>query len=282
MGQRVRILTDAVADLPEQYVERYGIKVLPVYLVLNGKTYLDDGRLDRDWFYRELSEVTSRPSTAAPAPEEFLAAYSELASEGAEEIIALVASSTISSLHDHASLAASRCEGARVHVIDTMQVSMGIGWMALEAARLLEEDMPVSQVLDTVRAMRPRTHIAGVLDSIDYLRRSGRVNWVASHMISLLRIRPLIGFERGEARLLGKVRTYWRGARSVIERVREAPTPRLLAILHSCADPETLERFRGELSTLMPDLTIPVVDIGGVFATHVGPRCLGVAWVTAE
>lgn len=282
MVRGVRILTDAVADVPRELVARYQIGILPVYVILNGQTYLDDGTLDRDWFYRELMCVESKPTTAAPAPDEYLAACEELVAEGAEDIIVLSAASSVSSLHQHALLAAQQFTGARVHVIDTLQVSMGEGWLVMETARLVEERLPVAKILERIEAMRARTSVYGVLDSIDYLRRSGRVNGIVGYMASLLKIRPLIAFEQGEARLQGKARAYGRSVQSLLDLVKEARPLHRLAILHSRADERMIDGFESELRASLPGFEIPVVDIGSVFATHVGPRCLGVALVRAR
>jgi DegV family protein with EDD domain len=282
MVHRVRVLTDSVADMPRDLLERYQIKVMPVYLMLNGHTHLDDGSLDQDWFYEELAHIEARPTTAAPSPEEYVAAFEALVAEGAEEIIVLTASSTVSSLYDHAVLAAQRFDRAKVYVVDSLQVSMGIGWMAVETARRLEEEMPVADIVDYLEAMRTRISVYGLLDSVEYLRRSGRVGWVASFVAGFFQIRPLIAFEQGEALLRGRVRLYRRGVHALLKLVGMGQSLSHMAILHSRADEEMVERVRSELGTLLPSLDIPVVDVGSIFATHVGPRCVGVALVRAE
>jgi DegV family protein with EDD domain len=282
MPPQIRVLTDSVADVPRHLLTRYRIGVVPVYLVLNGHTYSDDGTLDQDWFYRELARIEARPSTAAPSPEEYLVAYGALAEAGAEEIIVLSASATVSSLYDHAVTAAHQFDRARVHVVDTQQVSMGMGWMVLEAARRVDEGASVAQVLDYLEAMRSRISVYGVLDSIDYLRRSGRVGWVASFVAGFLQIRPLIGFEQGEAQLRGRVRLYRRGIQALRQLIEAAQPLTHMAILHSGVDANMIEMFQTEVGRLLPSLEIPVVDVGSIFATHVGPRCLGVALVRAQ
>jgi DegV family protein with EDD domain len=281
MAQRVRVLTDSVADVPHDVLVRYGIKILPVYLLLNGQSYLDDGTLDQDWFYRELSQLEARPTTAAPSPGEYLAAYDALADEGAEEIIVLSAASTVSSLHAHAVLAAQQFDRADVHVVDTLQVSMGMGWMVAEAARLADEGVPVTEVLGYLQLVRARTSIYGVIDSVDYLRRSGRIGWVTGCMAGLLQIRPLIAFDQGEARVRSRARLYRRGVQALLELVAAEQPLTHLAIIHSRADAKVIETFRAELGARLPSLEMPVVGVGSIFATHVGPRCLGVALVRA-
>jgi DegV family protein with EDD domain len=288
MDRRVGILTDSVADLPRSVIERFQVRIVPAYLTLDGRSYPDDGTLDRAWFYDQLGTLKGQPATAAPPPDDFLVAYRAMVAEGVEEIVALLTSSRISSLYNHARIAAQAfveeqgATGVRLHLIDTQQVSMGMGWMVVAVGELVAQHVPTPDIVAHVRRMRDATRIVGVLDSIDYLRRSGRVGWVAGQVATLLRIKPLIGFYRGEAQLLGRVRTHWRALRSMVERVQELMPLERLAILHSHAAPERIEHLRQWASDLAPDLDVPIVDIGAVFATHVGPGCLGVALVAAE
>ncbi|MGC9521478.1 MAG: DegV family protein [Anaerolineae bacterium] len=278
----MRIVTDSVADLTPSDVARHQVKVQPAYLVLNGATYKDDGTLDRDWFYRQLADAAVAPTTAAPAPEEFLSTYRTLADEGAEDAIVLAAASSVSSIYDHALVAANWFSGRMcIHVVDTMQVSMGVGWMVKEVAEWVEQQVPVADILERVTGLRARTQVLGLLDSISYLRRSGRVGWVAGGFASLLRIKPLFAFEQGAARLFARVRTHARGRAVLLQRISRLRPFRRIAILHSGADAAAISWLRDELRALDGDLSMPVVEIGAAFATHVGPGCLGVAVVSA-
>ncbi|MBN1249475.1 MAG: DegV family protein [Anaerolineae bacterium] len=282
MARRVRVLTDSVADLPQAFVDRLQIKVVPGYLAFDGQTYRDDETLDRDWFYRKLSQVSARPTTAAPAPREFSEAFAGLAAEGADEIVAVVTSSTISSIYSHAQVAASSFEAVPVRVVDSAQISMGLGWAVVEAAERLAAGVPVQKVLDLLGDISERTRVLGLIDSVDYLRRSGRVGWITGGVAELLRIKPLICFQQGNAELLGRARTFSRGLQSLTSRIDAFRPLDRLSLLHSRAAPGAMAQARRELTALFPGLEIPVVDIGAVFATHVGPGCLGVALVESE
>lgn len=275
----VGIVTDSVADLPAEVLSAYGIKVLPVYVMMDGKTYRDDGTLDRTWFYAQLEKAGNRPTTASPPPEEFLHVYQELARQGVEEIVALLTASTVSSLYAHAALAAQRFHQVPVHVLDTLQVSTGVGWLVTEMAERLADGWPVAQAIEHVRALREHVRVLGVLKSVDFLHRSGRVGWIKSQIADLLRIRPVIAFERGEASLLRRVRTYGRGIEAVAEQVAQSMPLRKLAILHSGADQTALSRLRASVAQCVGDLWCPVVKVGPIFASHVGPGCLGVALI---
>jgi len=281
MAGGVRILTDVAADLPQDAIARYRIGVVPISVSLNGRTHMDDGMLDRGWFYGELARVPAAPSTAAPSPQDFSRAYSQLALDGAEAIVVVTVAAAMSSLHEHAVLAARKFAGAPVHVVDGMQVSMGLGWLAISAAELAEAGASAGEVVEHVRSLRARTRVVGVVDSIDYLRRSGRVGWIASAVADLLELKPLICFSQGHARRLGRVRTFRRGVEAVVANVRHAASPARVAVIHSGVDPSLLLRLQAELARDASGDPPPVIAVGPAFASHVGPGCVGAAVVAA-
>jgi len=279
MACRVRLLTDSAADLPQSYVDRYGIGVVPISVSLNGHTHVDDGTLDRSWFYRELVDTPAMPQTSAPSPQDFAQVYAGLVSEGAEEIVAITVAASVSSLHEHALLAARGFGGARVHVVDGMQISMGLGWLVICAAELASSGASAQEVVQYAIALRSRTRILGVIDAVDYLRRSGRVGWISSSVADLLMIKPLICFIEGQALQLGRVRTLKRGVQAMVGHARGLLPVERMAIIHSGAAPTLLAHLQETFAALLPDLKIPVLGVGPAFASHVGPGCVGVAVV---
>lgn len=278
--QHVRIITDCVAALPPDRVSALKIGVLPVYLTLDGHSYLDDGNLDLAWFYGLLDHVASKPTTAAPSPQDLLDLYNRIAAEGATEIVALFVSSNLSSIYNHAIIAAQQCNAAQVHVVDTQQVSMGEGWLVLTAAEMAQQGASAAQILLKIRDMAKRAWVLGVIDDPDYLRRSGRVSWWAASMAGLLRIKPVIVLRSGQVSMLNKVRTMHRALQRLTNRVMDLGDLEHLAVLHSGADPRWTQELLALMQPLVPGKAIPLMDIGSIFATHVGPRAIGVALVT--
>lgn len=279
---RIRVITDSVADIPPQFIRLLNIKVVPIHLIMEKESYLVDGAGDHGWFYRELMRSVAMPTTAAPSPEKFLRMYRELVAEGAEDIIGLFAAANVSSLYDHALLAAQELSGARVSILDTGQISMGIGWLALIAAEAAARGASISEIEMLVKAARARTQVFGLLDSPEYLRRSGRVGWATTQVVSLLQIKPMISFADGEARLIGRVRTHQRALQRMVDLVKElAPLDRL-AVLHAHADSATVMRLQEALASYAPENSPLVVEVGPIFGTHVGPGALGVALVRAS
>ncbi len=281
MSGRVRIITDSVADLPPEIAHRLRIAVVPVQIFSGGQSHRDDETLDRDQFYESLKQDGPLPQTSAPSPDEILHFYQTLAAEGAEEIIALFMASSLSSLGRHAQMATARLEKARVHILETGQVSMGSGWLAITAAEAAVNGATVAEITALVASQRRRTFVVGVLASLQHLRRGGRVGWARAWAGDLLQVKPLIIFSEGEARLLGQVRIYSRALQWLERWVAEAAPLERLVLLHSRPAPQILERVRAALHPYAPAGELLVVEAGPTFVTHVGPDAVGVAVVQA-
>lgn len=281
MDGHIRIVTDGVADIPPHLIEQFKIKVVPIYLLMGQTSHLVGVSANYGWFYRELLTSDVMPKTAAPAPAEFLQAYQDLVAEGARDIIGLFASANVSSLYNHAVLAAQQLTGATVHVFDTGQVSMGIGWVVLMAAEAVARGASLAEIKALIGQACARAVVLGMLDSPEYLRRSGRVSWAAAKLVSLLQIKPMIAFADGEAQLIGRVRTHQRALQHMVDTVMTMAPLQKLAVLHAHADPAVVTRLSEALAPYAPDPSLMVVEVGPIFGAHVGPGAVGVALVRA-
>ncbi|MBN2007691.1 MAG: DegV family protein [Anaerolineae bacterium] len=279
---KIRIVTDGVVDLPQEWVARFNIKIVPVHVRFGDENFLSDGYSDRGWFYDKLTQSSVMPSTAAPSPYEFARVYQELAAEGTEDIVGLFAAASVSSIYDHAQLAARQLSSVRFHMVDTGQVSMGMGWLLWIAAEAIERGASAEEIVALVQSASVRTRVMGVLDSPEHLRRSGRIGWVVARFVELLQIKPLLCFELGQALLLGRVRTHHRALTRLVELVSEAAPLERLAVIHSRAPKALITQLQSALSLVSPEQPIAVVEVGPVFGAHIGPRCLGVAYVRSE
>ncbi|MBN1876832.1 MAG: DegV family protein [Anaerolineae bacterium] len=282
MGRKIRIITDSVADVPWQTVLNLGVDVVPVYLLLGEKSYLVDEYLDLEWFYSELDRSLIPLKTAAPSPEEFLVHYQQLVNEEAREIIGLFTPATLSSIANNAQIAARQLVGARVHIVETGQISMGLGWLVIAAAEAALQGASVGEIITLVKTMSARTLVLGMLDSLDHLRRSGRVSWATARVADLLQIKPIITFKNGEAKLRGRVRTHHRALSYLLAQVQSLLPIERLAILHSRVAADVLAQLCDSLMPYAVSVPSPLVEVGPIFGTHVGPRAIGVALVQAE
>lgn len=281
MSGRVRIITDGVADLPPNAAVRLGIKVVPIHLYIDGQSYRSDTFVDRELLYRCLQGNNGRPKTASPSIDEFMTAYAELAAEGAEEIIGVFLASNLSSLANQALLAARDFKGARIHFIETGQVSMGVGLQAVHAAKLAAQGLAVDEILPQVRELASRTYVVGMLGALEHLRASGRVNWAQARLGDLLQIKPLIALHRGEVRLWGRARTYRNALMRIVAWVKDAAPLERLALLHAQTPPDVVEELRATLLPYVVDDELLAMEAGPVFLSHIGPTGLGVAAIRA-
>ncbi len=283
MGQTLRLVTDSIADLPPELVRELSIEVVPIYFSFEDWAGPDDGRFDRTRIYQAMRNSSAVPTTAAPAPGEFLAAYQRLVAQGAQDIIGLFLASPLSSIATNAFLAAQQVQGAQVHVLESGQVSLGIGFQVLAAARAAAQGASVEEVKRLVADVARRTYVAGFLESIMFLQRGGRVGWALAWVGDFLQIKPLVSYHQGEATLLGKVRTYRRALTALVEWVRDQAPLEHLAFLHTDVAPEILQELEQGLSDLVPAGQKPwVVEVSPVFGAHVGPGAVGVALVRAS
>ncbi len=272
------IVTDSTADVPPALAERYRIHIVPTILVIRGKEYLDGEHISRREFYTRLPGLTPPPTTAAPASGAFESLYRRLLEEGHEHILSIHLAEGLSGVLNAARLAAQSF-GQTVTTVDSGQLSMGVGWQVLRAARRALEGLPLPPLLEELAAMRERVRLVAMLDTLEYLRRSGRVSWTRAALGSLLSIRPFVEVHRGAMLRAGQTRTRRKGLRVLLERLHALGPLETLAILHTNAESDArslLEQYRGAVA--QPPLLVNATPVIGV---HVGPRGVGFAAVRA-
>jgi len=278
---RVRIVTDSTSDVPPDVAERLRVTVVPAYVQIADHSYRDASSsegLGRDEFYARLPTMPSMPTTAVPPAHEFTVAYRSLADD-ADAVIAIVISANLSGMYNVAHLGAQGVDDLKIHVVDSGQLSMGLGWMVVAAAEAAAKGRSVQEILALVKDMRPRVHVYAMLDTLEYLRRSGRVNWARAKAAQLLRIKPILQVLMGHVRDIGRTRTRRRAIERLVEIVRAQGPLERLAILHTCSP--DVEDLRSRLVDLCPAEQIFTVVVTTIIGAHIGPRGLGVAAVTA-
>jgi DegV family protein with EDD domain len=274
MNDKIGLVTDSTADLPPGLAEEAGVAVVPAIVVVDGKGYQDGSGLTRPDFYRTLPTLSQPASTAAPAVEAFEQAYRRLFAGGAARVLSIHLSRRLSGIYGIAAQAARRF-GERVAVIDSGQVSLGLGFQVLEAARAIRRGDTWSSALHALADAGRRIRTIAMIEQLDYLRRSGRVDWIRSSLGSLLHVRLLLEVADGIIHRLGQFRT----RRRAIEELSTiasgwGPVDRI-GVLHSAAEDEARE-LAARLRPAPPAPPPLVVDVTPVIGTHVGPRCLGV------
>lgn len=278
--QKIRFVTDSTCDLPQEIVERYQIAVIPCYVNYNDESYADDHvALNRAAFYQELPHLQPYPTTAAMPPgvaeQTVNAAFAET-----DHLFVITVASELSAVYNVLRLAVQDLPPDRVTIIDGQTTTMGLGFLVQIGAEVAEATGDPAQVKDAILRARDHTRVYAALETLEYVRRSGRVSWATAGIGSLLQIKPIIGVRNNTVENVGRVRTFRRALDELSARVREhAPLDRL-AILHACNE-SGAQALQDQLADIAPSQTY-VVTITPTLGLHVGVNAVGVALVSQQ
>jgi DegV family protein with EDD domain len=276
----IRIVTDSTCDLPAAMIADHGITVVPAYVNMDGQSYLDGVELSRPEFYEQLPHCQSPPTTSAPGPGTFTRVYEQLAHEGATGILSVHISVTLSNIVNVARMAAEETEAVPVTVFDSRQLTSGTGLLSLTAARAAAAGRPMAEIVALLEDQVLRTHSLAVLDTLEYLRRSGRVTWFRSGLGTLLKIKPLLTMYNG-ATTVEAVRTRTRAYERLIDMVSALGPLEQLALVHTHA-PDRVEALRQQARHLFPGGQILFVEEATpLIGAHIGPGAVCFVCVTA-
>jgi DegV family protein with EDD domain len=269
----VRVVTDSTVDLPPDLITRWGIVVIPLQVHFGEESFRDGLDMSNEDFYARLAQGEF-PSTSQPSVGEFRRAY-ERAAAGGGEVISIHLSSELSGASQAALLAAEQVDG-QIAVVDSGLLSTALGWLVLGAAEAARERRSLEEVVALVEALQKRVRVYALIESLEHLRRGGRVGRAQSVLGSLLDIRALLTLQDGEVIPLGRVRTRRAGLRRLVDLTAELGPLGKVAVVHTNA-PEAAQQVAVDLSPVFPFEEILVVSASQVVATHVGPRAVGVA-----
>jgi len=268
----IAIVTDSTSDVPYDLAERYNIHIIPNTIVINGESVLDNQDFSRQEFYERLPGMPVIPTTATASAGVYHTLYEQLFQQGITQIVSIHASSLLSGIFNAASLAA-QAFGDRVHVIDSRSLSLGLGFQAMAAAEAVLNGLPIQMVLNVIEDVRQRVRLVAMLDTLEYIRRSGRVSWLRAGLGSLLSIKLFVTIKDGVIQKFGEVRTRSKGIARMFELLQNQGPLERLAILHTNAETEArklMDSMQSQLSS------IPLlVNVTTVIGTHVGPNGLG-------
>lgn len=277
----VRIVTDSTCDLPAETISRYGIHIVPLYINVGSQGYLDGIDISREEFYTRLPFFSTHPTTAVPSTERFGAAYNALADEGASEVLSIHISTALSGIVDVAHVAARETTSTHVTVIDSRQLSLGTGFLVETAAKMAEVGSSVDEILRALDNQVQRTRVFAALDTLEYLKRSGRMNKYVAGVAALLQIKPIMTMHDGKPGS-ERVRTQDRALKRVVEMLAVAGTLERVAMVHTHASEDILARLSSMSANLLPQRSILTVDITPVIGAHIGPGAVGFAVVQAS
>lgn len=279
---KIAIVTDSTADISASEAEELNISVIPAIVVVNGKEYQDGKGISREDFYNQLSSLNPPPTTAAPSIGMFTQVYQKLLDQNFDRVVSIHVASALSSMHGAAQVAAEAYNGA-VSVVDSGQLSMGLGFQVLAAAQSAANavrDTKLNDIIESIHSIQRRIRVFAMLDTLEQLRRSGRVSWVQASLGALLRVKMFVELKEGSVMRLGEARTRKKGLLRLGEILTNLGELEQLSILHANALQDAQEM--AEKFLLSGNQMPSVRNVTTVIGTHVGVNALGFAAVVAE
>ena len=284
MGNKVAVLTDSTASIPEPMLKELNIRTVAYYIHRGQEVLRDLVTIQREEFLNWLITARVLPTTASPGPGDYFEAYESLVEEGHDEIISIHMTSKGSGAYQAALLAQSMIKekepAVHVEVIDTRNVSLCQGWMAIEAARAALAGLRLEEVVAKVKRMVPVTHMIQTADTLKYLYMGGRIGKATNLFGSLLNIKPLIGMEDGEIVPLGVARGRGNAYQAIADKVEETlgKGKARIAYVHAGAK-QDVERLKQIVESKVEVVESFVGELSPALAVHSGPGTAGLCYL---
>lgn len=273
----VRIVTDSTSDLPRELAREHGIRVVPAVVNFGLESFREGVDISTTEFFARLVASPTLPTTSQPSVGEFMEAYAQ-AGQGGEPVLGIHLGSTFSGLFGAAQLAAESMQ-YNVSVYDSGLLSMGLGLMAIEAAKAARKGATLEQLIHLLDSLKPRTRVIAVLDTLEYLRRGGRLTRISATLGRLLSIRPVIQVFDNRLEQLARTRHRQNSLHRLLEIAQTHAPFDHVVVLHTAAV-EVADGFATRLSRLNFGAKPAIIEAGSVIGTHAGPGAVGLACIT--
>jgi len=276
----VYIVSDSSCDLEQDETDLLNVEIVPLSIRFGSEEFTDRRDLSVEDFYDRMANSDVLPQTACPSPGAFERAFRNAGDAGADAVVCLNISTALSNTLQSAQTAAAACEGRLpIHVIDSRSVSSGLGTLVLEAAKVAGGGADADSVLRRVGDLIPRTRVFAALNTLENLKKGGRIGGAKAMVGSILSIKPLIDISGGEVQEAGKPRTRRRAMQMLYERMMGAGAIEHVAVMHSGAP--DIDEFLGLIAPQFPREALRVGKMGAVIGAHGGAQIIGVSWIAA-
>lgn len=277
----IKIVTDSTADLPAAVARQHNIEIVPLYLHFGDQVFKDGQDLDIDRFFDLLTHSPKLPTTSQPSPGDFVDLYKRLTADGST-VISIHLSSKLSGTYASACTARDMLPDANIHVVDTWFISLNLGWMALEAARLASAGASADAIVERLAIMKERSRLYLTVDTLEYLHKGGRIGGAQALVGAILQMKPILVLQDGRVEAFERIRTRVKAIARLkqiaLDSVAGAQQVRL-GVLHTRV-PDQAQALHDELVAQLDNLVETAIgEVGPVIATHVGPGALGVVFV---
>jgi DegV family protein with EDD domain len=283
---RVAVVTDSVSCLPRGLVEQYGIRIVPISFIVDGRAYRDGIEIEPGEVYDMVARSDRLPTTTSPSPGEFLEAYTEL-SDKASGIVCITICSEIGMMYDSAmrakQMAGESLPRLDINVVDSRTAGGAQGFVALAAARAAASGKGLAEVTKVAEGMIPRVNMFAVLDTLRYLAKAGRIRRVAAWGSGILKIKPILTFSKDGIRLLENARTKPRAVQRLIDIMEERTgrKPVHVNVMHANV-PEEAEVLKKRIESSFDCAEIFVTDFAPTMGVQAGPGVIALAFYSEE
>ena len=275
----VHIVTDSSSDLTEEDVAELDVEIVPLSVRFGAEEFTDGLDLTITDFYRRMAEADELPQTSCPSPGAFEQAFLRANEAGAGAVVCVNISSDLSNTLQSAQTACDAVAGKiPVHVVDSRSVSSGLGTMVLEAARAARAAADVDAVMGLVRSLIPRTHVIAALNTLENLKKGGRIGGARAMLGSMLSMKPVIDISGGTVHEAGKPRTRKKAMHVLYERMLEAGAIDHVAVMHGGA--HDIGEFLDLIAAKFPRESLRIGKLGAIIGTHGGAEIIGVSWLS--
>lgn len=272
----VALVTDSTSDIPPELRMRIGVRVVPLYVHFQGKTFKDWEEITPSDLFKGVAAGADLPSTSQPSPQDFEAAYAE-ALEYADRVLSIHISSKLSGTYQSASIAAEKFKG-RVRVFDSLAASAGVGMMVLRAHELLQQGTRLEGVLQELERIRDDHTVRFVVATLDYLRKNGRIGGAQAFLGNLLNIKPILTVKNGVVDAAGRARGEKRALKEMVktfQKWRQGRKRVRIFYLYTGAE-EAVHELQHEIRALGDGVEeVYTSEVGAVIASHTGPGVYG-------
>ncbi|MEE2701223.1 MAG: DegV family protein [Chloroflexota bacterium] len=271
----IKIVTDSTSDLNPDLAKDLDILVVPVNVHFGQESFRDGVELSTDQFFEKLVSSREVPTTSAPSPGTFLEVYRPLVEAG-HQIVSIHISDKVSATLDSARQAASQLSSGDIHIIDSMQVSMSLGLQVITAAESVKEGANLEEILEKVETASNQVQILAIFDTLEFLKRGGRVGKARALIGSLLRMKPMLTVREGEVASLGVSRSRAQGVEYLVNIAKGRAPLKKAAVFYSTSNQEA-EEVLEQMKPLVESGNVIVSRLGAALGVHSGPGAWGIA-----
>jgi len=269
----VKIVTDSGADLPDHLAKELGITVVPIYVRFGEEVYRDRVSISEDEFYERLTHDPVHPSTTQPGPQDFLEAYQKLSAD-ADGIVSIHISGKLSGTCNSALMARDMLEtGCPVEVIDSETLTMSLGLIVIAAAEMAKAGESMDKIVEWVKQAIPKTYLFALLDTLEYLKKGGRIGKVKALLGAVLSVKPVLTMKEGELVPAGQARTRAKGIDKLFDFVENAGNIQDLAIVYNTT-PDEAQNLAERLGSVFNTEKIRMARLGPGLGVHGGPGAI--------